>query len=247
MSQFDDFAQAYQLAAELPYRVHSVVPAMREVVGDVTGLRVLDLGSGTGTVTRQYAQWGAARVVGTDISGGMLEIARAHDGDHPNVEYMQLDGANPTNDTGLDGQFDLVSSVFVLPFAANQEQLSGFFVTARKALPPVGGRFVAVVVNPDYVRNPEDYYAPYGFTIGQSGGYEGAPLVLNVASQGAPVRFSAYWWSRETYEECATTAGFTTLLWINPTVTEEGLAKFGPEYWTAFTAAPVATILDART
>lgn len=53
-----------------------------EEAGEVKGLRVLDLGCGTGGLLRRFARAGAGRLVGIDPSEGMLEVAsRSAEGD----------------------------------------------------------------------------------------------------------------------------------------------------------------------
>jgi len=52
------------------------VPAMRRLIGDVRGLRILDLGCGQGRYSIWCAQWGA-RVVGLELSERMVALGRA--------------------------------------------------------------------------------------------------------------------------------------------------------------------------
>ena len=51
-------------------------PAIRSLMPDLTGKRVLDLGCGFGHVARYARQMGAAEVLGLDISDRMIEAAR---------------------------------------------------------------------------------------------------------------------------------------------------------------------------
>jgi 2-polyprenyl-3-methyl-5-hydroxy-6-metoxy-1,4-benzoquinol methylase len=51
-------------------------PAIRSLMPDLTGKRVLDLGCGFGRVARYARQMGAAEVLGVDISDRMIEAAR---------------------------------------------------------------------------------------------------------------------------------------------------------------------------
>lgn len=54
-------------------------PAMFSLCPPVAGLSVLDLGCGSGEACRAFAEMGAARVVGLDLSENMLAgLARAH-------------------------------------------------------------------------------------------------------------------------------------------------------------------------
>jgi SAM-dependent methyltransferase len=248
MSQFDAIGGTYQKAAtELPYRTFSVDYLMRQALGDMTNLAVLDLGCGTGVHTRQLAQWGAGRVVGIDVSAGMLEVARAqpHEGAH-NVDYLQRNAAHadPSGDPELDGRFDLVSSVFVLCYAATPDELIGFFTTARRSLSAAGQRFVVTTLEPGYTRDP-DYYSAYGFTLTQTEDREGAPVIFDVPAPEMRTHVTAHWWSRNMYADCAAKAGFSDVAWGDTAVSDEGLAEYGRAYWEAYLASPVAAILTA--
>jgi len=72
---------------------------------------VLDLGTGTGRVARVVAEaWPQSKVVGADISPGMIEEARRLGG---NVEY---DVADATALPYADGAFELVTLSNMIPF-----------------------------------------------------------------------------------------------------------------------------------
>ena len=47
-----------------------------ELIGDVAGKSVVDLACGEGFYTRRIRQAGAKRVLGVDLSEGMIELAR---------------------------------------------------------------------------------------------------------------------------------------------------------------------------
>ena len=245
MSQFDTLGETYDRTVTLTYRPHSEFHAKRRAAGDVAGRTVLDLGCGSGLYTRKYAQEGAARVVGIDVSDGMLATARAHD-NPANVEYLKRDAAHPDpgGDPALDGRFDLVSSVYVVGYASTQEELIGFFTTAKRALASADGRFVAMTLNPEYRRDPE-YYTPYCVSLTQVEEGEGAPVRLDVSAPGVEIHVGLFNWSRAVYEECAAKAGFGKISWTDVTVSDEGLTRFGRDYWAAYLAVPPIIVATA--
>ncbi len=72
-----------------------------------SGARVVDLGTGTGSLARLFAQHGC-RVTGVDIAGPLLEQARRLDRD-AGVEIAYVEA--PAEATSLpDGEFDVVSA-----------------------------------------------------------------------------------------------------------------------------------------
>jgi hypothetical protein len=177
----------------------------------------------------------------------MLETARACEPFQSQVEYLHCDATHPRpqGDPSLDGNFDLVASMYVLCYATTMEELIGFFTTARRAIAGTGGRLVAMTLNPGYGRG-HDYYAGYGFTLTQEQEGEGAPVTLEAALPGGQqLKVTAHWWSRQAYERAAASAGFTTITWTQPTVSDHGMAAYGSDYWAAYLAAPQGVILQA--
>src|SRR5262249_59337254 len=90
------------------------------LVGDVSGLAVLDMAWGEGFYTRELRHRGAARVVGVDLSEGMIQLAREEEARLPlGIEYRVQDART------LDGseQFDLVVAAYLLNYAATAVEL----------------------------------------------------------------------------------------------------------------------------
>src|SRR6202012_4278401 len=65
-------------------------PAMQELLPDLRGLRVVDLGCGFGWFCRWAREQGAASVLGLDVSAKMLARARAET-DDPAIVYRIAD------------------------------------------------------------------------------------------------------------------------------------------------------------
>lgn len=88
-------------------------PILTAMLPDLRGKHVLDVGCGMGQHAKQYADMGAASVLGIDISRRMLEHAVAHNGGD-GIEYRLM----PMEDLDkLDGQFDVVTSSLVFDYA----------------------------------------------------------------------------------------------------------------------------------
>jgi SAM-dependent methyltransferase len=65
-------------------------PAIRELLPNLSGKRVVDLGCGFGWFARWAGEQGAAHVLGLDLSENMLARARADTRD-PRIEYRMAD------------------------------------------------------------------------------------------------------------------------------------------------------------
>ena len=71
------------------YREFVNNPAFFETLGDIAGMKVLDVGCGEGYNTRKFADLGA-EVVGMDVSRLMIAAALDHEADEPRgIKYPQ--------------------------------------------------------------------------------------------------------------------------------------------------------------
>lgn len=148
-SQMDRFKSGWGRAME-----HS---SFLELLGDVSGQRVLDLGCGGGQLTFYLADAGAAEVIGIDASERMLDVARAQWA-HPRVSYRR----EAMEDADFSpGAFDLVVSSLALHYVRDYAELVGRI--ARWLAP--GGLLVFSTEHPIYTaRGSAD-----GWVIGPQG------------------------------------------------------------------------------
>lgn len=115
-------------------------PALRALVPDLRGRRVVDLGCGYGWFCRWARQQGAAAVLGIDVSEKMLARAWAAAAD-PAIEYRRSDMER----LGLPPKaFDLAYSALALHYV---EDLARLFACVHRALVPAG-RLVFSVEHP---------------------------------------------------------------------------------------------------
>jgi SAM-dependent methyltransferase len=124
-------------------------PALKAMLPELKGKRVVDLGCGFGWFCRWVREAGAAEVLGLDVSASMLARARETTAD-PAITYRQSD---------LDSlelpaaAFDLAYSSLTLHYL---EHLAELFATVHRALVP-GGRFVFSAEHPLYTEPGPDY------------------------------------------------------------------------------------------
>ncbi len=117
-------------------------PALRAMLPELRGLRVLDLGCGFGWFCRWARHNGAANVVGIDLSEKMLQRARAttHDAaiayTQADLEHLEL----------AAGSFDLVYSSLAFHYVEN---LNALMSQIHRALVS-GGSLVFSVEHPIY-------------------------------------------------------------------------------------------------
>ena len=94
-------------------------PILLEMLPELTGKRILDIGCGMGQHAKQYSDMGAEYVLGIDLSEKMLEYAQTHN-KAKNILYQKM--ALKDIDK-LNEQFDLVTSSLVFDYAENLDEL----------------------------------------------------------------------------------------------------------------------------
>lgn len=131
--------------------------ALFDAIGHVEGQAVCDLACGQGEMARQLAQRGV-NVVGVDISGRLLEIARREEESHPfGITYVQDDARYL--DRIAEPAFDGVLCSMAL---MDIPDLNGVFRTVRRLLVP-GGWFVFSITHPCFQIPPSRSYYDEGF------------------------------------------------------------------------------------
>ena len=172
----DVVAQYDRSFIEIPLRRYVELPSVYQILGDVSGLGVLDLACGTGYYAKQLRRSGAARVVGVDLSEAMIRATRAQEQREPlGVEYVQGDAG------ALEqlGEFDIVTGIHLLHYAHSLRHLNGMCESISRNLKP-GGRFIGYQVNYDITREPH-YYDKYCFNVRiPRQAQDGQPFVFSV-------------------------------------------------------------------
>ena len=156
-SWWDDHSQEYLAehgpslgAADFVWGPEGLREEDARLLGDLAGLRVLEVGAGAA----QYSRWLASRgvsVVATDVSGGMLVAGgRLDDATGIRTQRVQADArALPFP----DASFDVVFTAFgVLPFVPDAHRVHG---EVARVLRP-GGRWVFATTHPMRWVFPDD-------------------------------------------------------------------------------------------
>ncbi len=191
---YDDFASQYTeyMARREQTGIESdpIMPRFLALLGDVSGLSVLDAGCGEGYLSRIVASMGAS-VTGIDISPRLIEIARSKDPEGK-ITYLQADLSQPLPENRE--HFDLIVSRFVLNDVADYRGFLHTLGTVARA----GGRFVLSMNNP-YSFVVRGHLNDY-FETGKAHPYRG------MAQEGVKVHF--YHRTLEEYLNAALAAGF---------------------------------------
>lgn len=241
-AQYDSIGAAYVNWKETPIPKYSEVPTLRRLLkGRIEGRDLLDLACGTGFYARLFRQWGAARIVGVDISAAMIAEAQAiEDRQRAGLTYLRADVASLPR----LGAFDLAAAMYLLHYAETAEVMRAKCRAIAANLKP-GGELVALLPEPDYVMGKGDTLR-YGFSYRQVAEGDGWRLVHADVHTEPPFSIEYRHWSRDIYAEALAQAGFGGLTWQAFEVSAEGMERFGAAYWQDILANPVSTVLMAR-
>ena len=191
---YDDFATGYsemvKKREQAGIEQEPIMPHFLKLLGDVSGLTVLDAGCGQGYLSRILASRGA-HVTGIDISPNLIQMAREQDPDHQ-ITYQIADLCQPLPE--YSQHFDLAASHFVLDDVYNYK---GFLSTVASLLKP-GCRLVLSMNNP-YSLVVRGHVRDY-FETGKPYSYRG------MAEEGVKVHF--YHHTLEEYLSACFAAGF---------------------------------------
>ena len=237
---YDSIAQQYQQLHQLPKNRYIDAYTYLNLLGELAGKSILDLGCGEGFYTRQFSHLGATRVVGVELSPKMIELAKQEEAREPlGIEYIVADVC----ELGQIGSFELVVASYLLNHAQTKAQLLKMCQTIYANLKP-SGRFVGI--NDNVAQSPESYplCEKYGLTKSISGSLaEGVPIALTFFVDGQKFSLYNYYLSKATYEWAFRTAGFKKIRWHQPIVSPEGVQEFGQEFWQDFLdCAPIIGI-----
>lgn len=94
-------------------------PQLFELIGDVKGKTILDLGCGAGVHARELVELGAKSVLAIDISTNMIETAMKEN-DLDNIEYKVM---SMNEIDKIEGKFDLVVSSLAIHYVEDYDGL----------------------------------------------------------------------------------------------------------------------------
>lgn len=220
-NKYDD-PEFFARYSQLPRSIEGLAgagewPAFRELLPDLRGKRVLDLGCGFGWHCRYAREQGASLVVGVDISQKMLAGAKAA-GDDPGIDYRCCaieDAQFP------EGDFDVVLSSLALHYV---ERLDVICRNVHRWLRP-GGAFVFSAEHPMFTARAEQEWC-----LGRQGerrhwpvdDYQLEGLRRAQWLTGSVVKYHR---TTATYVNTLIDAGFSLRRLLEPVPTQEALAQ----------------------
>ncbi len=94
-TSFNQIAQSYntQMGNDGDFtHKHSIDPKLYEMIGDLNGKIIYDIGSGNGYLDKNLIKAGAGKIYASDISSDLIHLALSNDFD--NINFFVASGEN---------------------------------------------------------------------------------------------------------------------------------------------------------
>ena len=235
--QYDALGATYERTKYIPTGLAERATFLA-ALPDLTGKSVLDVACGTGFYPREFANRGAAKIVGVDSAHEMVAYAKhVEQRDPKGITYLQHDAT----DLPVLGQFDVVTAVWLLGYAPDEPTLDHMVANLTANLAP-GGRLTVLVPNPDV-----DWdlvaadYGRYGYVVRKNGAAQGIrqPVIVRVLGE-PPFEFDSYFWPAGSFDGALSRAGLTDVT-RQPTVVPENT-----DFWADLRRSPSFAVFTAK-
>lgn len=220
------------------------------------GGTVLDVGCGEGYCARKVVEMGAARVIGVDISEGMVQSARAASEGDDRFSYY----AASSNDLlktleerrdelgtegGAEGSVDVAMAVFLFNYLTIEE--TGEAIKQIHAALKLGGTFVFSVPHPSmiYCHNPSSVFHLQSEGKGYFSSRNQRILGQICTVDGDKLNIMSVHKTLHDYIECLRAAGFEIVDIREAGVTEEHM-KMHPEFFESVQDRPLHLVFELR-
>jgi ubiquinone/menaquinone biosynthesis C-methylase UbiE len=240
-TNYDHIAQEYKRSKQVPWRFHIEHFTLFELLGEISGLSVLDLACGEGYYTRNIKRRGAKRILGVDVSNLMIKLARAEEAQDPlGVKYLGHD----VRSLELEETFDLVVAAYLFNHARDREELLTMCQAVARSMKP-GCRFVTVNSNPDHPLKNFSATRKYGFIKTASETIqEGTPVIWTFFLGDRTFTIENYHLSISTHEWALRAVGLSQIRWYPPRLSPLGEKESGREFWSEFMEHPPIIFLE---
>lgn len=228
-NQYDSIAVEYQnIKKRFLYKI--VDYSLKNALGRINSLNILDLACGDGYVTRQLKSYGANKVIGVDGSKEMIKLAKLSEKHSPlGIKYI----CSPVQNLGYVDKFDLVTGIFLLHYAKNKNELFQMCKVISENLKN-NGRFIGAN-NKGLKKNLFNDFSKYDFKyVVDDNIKDGQEFKLIVEFENNITKISMYHYSRKTYNKILQEAGFKNIQWLNFLLPPEAVSN--PKYrkWNSF-------------
>lgn len=224
MNDYEALASSYKRSNIKPDKQYSILPTVLKMVGDCNGKSVIDLGCGAGFFTLPFAEAGASVVCGVDNSHAQIGLAKKMS-PHKVITYRVGDIF-----TEPGGPVDIINAPFVVNYARTTPALKHFFELIFRSLRE-GGKVVFVIDLPNG-RSLKRFGATKTF---DGPALDETSIRINLFNEEKRIcTLSGVYYTPETIEVLLRKAGFRTIEWQRPLISDDGIEKMGPDFWKGY-------------
>jgi 2-polyprenyl-3-methyl-5-hydroxy-6-metoxy-1,4-benzoquinol methylase len=241
MTDYNRLSDLYHFSKDNPVKLHSEEYTFFKILGNVKGKSILDLACGDGYYTRKLKMSGARYVLGVDISEKMIDRAREIEKNQPyDIDYAVYDVCQSSK----LGQFDVVTSVYLFPYALTPQKIEQMAKTMNINLRP-DGRMISVTISPFISDKCLDAQRQYNVEMKTRQKLtDGTSIQIKIKTSQDDICLENIYWSQKIYEQALTKAGFKSIVWHKPEISQLGIQQYEKNYWNNHIAMPGFAILD---
>lgn len=219
-----NLSKKFQESDAKPDKQYSFLPTIFNIVNNIKGKTILDLGCGDGFFTRALALQGAQKVIGIDNSPEQLKLAEERE-NPSNVMYQHGDIFHDKLPKA-----DIVLTPFVANYAENISNLEFLIKNIHESLNQ-NGQIVLVVDLPDN----KDLRKFGSLKTLEGPKADGTKIKIDLYNSDEIIcTLFSYYYTPQTLEVTLSKTGFKNITWHKPIISTEGIEKFGPRFWTNF-------------
>lgn len=249
--QYNSFASYYASLADLPSEIVATNLLRKTLSRLPHGIKVLDLGCGTGNYARMLLQLDIAdSITGVDISNEMVRVGQAIEQEQrptePRITFHVANCAETLEHLGLSpNSFDLVMGNWLFNYAADSEQLKAMWRNIVTYLKP-GADFIGLIPTFD-IENHLGRSAWNGITYRWQGKVKEGSKVQVTAHCKPQIQFDNYCLSSILYEQTPLQLGMKDVSFGAPTESDlPVLSQSDTLVWKEYLGNPVSVVCTAK-
>lgn len=220
LNDYDKLALDFRKSDAKPDKQFSILPTVLKLIGSPEDKTVLDLGCGDGFFTHAIAKLGAKMVIGIDNSKEQIKLANANP--RENVTFQDGDIFKDTLPPA-----DIVLSPFVVNYAESVPDVEFLLKNIYGALSNKG-KVVLVVDLP----KDQDLKKFGSIKTLQGPPVDGTKIKIDLYNSDKLIcTLFSHYFTPTTLENTLKKVGFKNVAWHKPIISEDGLQKFGKEFW----------------
>lgn len=234
LNDYNKLSESYQQTDVKPDKQFSTLPTVLKIAGNFEDKIILDLGCGSGFFSNEFARNGAKKVIGIDNSAEQINLAKKNPPE--NTEYILADIFKEKLPAA-----DIVVAPYVVNYATDINQLTKLFQNIYDSL-NANGKLIIVVDLPE----GKDLKKFGAIKKGLGEKVDGAKIEINLFNDEKSIcTLNAVYFLPSTLENTLRLVGFDNIDWYKPIVSDEGVEKFGEDFWRGYVESPELGYLTA--